>query len=532
MAYIDAVSPIVQGMLHGAQVGHLIRQSALQEEAMHRAEFQQQRENEIQDITLQQKLLNSSRPVDEAGTVADTATFDPLPGTIGGAPIEGKIQRKAESGRTVKYGGRSYELMTPEEQMDRELKATLKEKTATGGLHNTQALDLLRQQTEFSNENTIAQERRKRTEFGLDVPNPYNPTGPKIRALPTEASELARLETAVHPKESEQDKERRELKDNAPALLSSVDQLTSDPRARLILKAAVNAHIQAGNRNGALETIRQFATAEAKGTDSDLQTAKIAAAAAAGAARATAAAGNPEETSSVAHAIANYQMPAPTLSRSGQNKALMAKVLEINPAYDASTFPTRSKLQAAYASGKESQAITSNNTAIGHLGTLYDAAEKLDNSAFRKYNSFSNWLLEQKGSDQVKPFMVARDAVSEELAKALKGGVATGEEVAKWERNINSADSPAQLKAAIRTITELMGSRLHALQDTYEAGMGKPPATPFIRERSQKILEKMAAAPAAGSGYKQTATGPDGHKLGTNDNGKTWFDLQTGKKVE
>lgn len=32
--------------------------------------------------------------------------------------------------------------------------------------------------------------------------------------------------------------------------------------------------------------------------------------------------------------------------------------------------------------------------------------------------------------------------------------------------------------------------------------------------------------------YRQTATGPGGHKIGSNDNGQTWYDVQTGQKVQ
>lgn len=32
--------------------------------------------------------------------------------------------------------------------------------------------------------------------------------------------------------------------------------------------------------------------------------------------------------------------------------------------------------------------------------------------------------------------------------------------------------------------------------------------------------------------FKQTATGPNGHKIGSNDDGKTWMDVQTGKPVQ
>lgn len=40
-----------------------------------------------------------------------------------------------------------------------------------------------------------------------------------------------------------------------------------------------------------------------------------------------------------------------------------------------------------------------------------------------------------------------------------------------------------------------------------------------------------SGAPSTGGSYKQTASGPGGHKIGSNDNGNTWFDVQTGKKL-
>jgi hypothetical protein len=41
----------------------------------------------------------------------------------------------------------------------------------------------------------------------------------------------------------------------------------------------------------------------------------------------------------------------------------------------------------------------------------------------------------------------------------------------------------------------------------------------------------MRGLPENPSSYSHTATGPNGHKIGTND-GKTWFDVQTGKQIQ
>lgn len=50
-------------------------------------------------------------------------------------------------------------------------------------------------------------------------------------------------------------------------------------------------------------------------------------------------------------------------------------------------------------------------------------------------------------------------------------------------------------------------------------------------EREAKPRGNEGEQPAAPSSYSQTATGPNGHKIGSND-GATWFDVGTGKKVE
>lgn len=208
----------------------------------------------------------------------------------------------------------------------------------------------------------------------------------------------------------------------------------------------------------------------------------------------------PEKFRGQVQAITEYRSPMPAMGRNNPfSQELSFWVNKVNPTYDGTQFAARNKTQGAFASGKEAASITSFNTAIGHLGSLYDAAEKLGNADFRGYNTFSNWLSKQSGKDTVKPFELAHIAVSEELAKALKGGVAAQGEVARWEKAINDADSPQQLRTAIRTITELLASRINALEDQYKDAMGRPPSSPFIREKSRKVLEKIGGGAGGGA---------------------------------
>ncbi len=137
---------VVQGMLQGHQVAHMIRQEAMQQEAMARQKFQQDRNNQIQDIGLQAQLMSAGRPVDASGAVTESGNLGAIAGPTGGQARaamptgEGQsyeFQRKADASRRVKYktaNGETldYELKTPEEQGQMALKAKLAEANVLG----------------------------------------------------------------------------------------------------------------------------------------------------------------------------------------------------------------------------------------------------------------------------------------------------------------------------------------------------------------------------------------------------------------
>ncbi len=141
--------------------------------------------------------------------------------------------------------------------------------------------------------------------------------------------------------------------------------------------------------------------------------------------------------------------------------------------YDPSATDQRYGLRNSFTSGKDAANVTSLNTVIGHLGTLDTAADQLDNSAFKGYNSFGNWLSRQAGDPQTAPFRTARRAVSSELSTALKGGVASEAEVKGWQDEIDASDSPKTLHSTIATVGSLIGSRIKQQEQKYSDGMGQ-----------------------------------------------------------
>lgn len=161
----------------------------------------------------------------------------------------------------------------------------------------------------------------------------------------------------------------------------------------------------------------------------------------------------------------------------------------IDPTYDETQYGTRSAIKKDFNSGKSAQNIRSLNTAVGHLQTLSDAGTKLENASLPVWNKIANLGITAVGDSRVVAFNTAATAVESELASVFKGMGATDQEIKAWRENINSSQSPAQMKGAIDTAIELMGSRLQALTNQYEIGIGKPKDFRILSNNSRQILE-------------------------------------------
>jgi hypothetical protein len=210
--------------------------------------------------------------------------------------------------------------------------------------------------------------------------------------------------------------------------------------------------------------------------------------------------------------VLNYEKPLPPMGRNNPtNQAInywVSRVGAADPAtgrgaYNAGEFPARSAYMRSLSgtgAGTVGSQIIANNTMIAHAEKLWDSADKLNNSTFRKYNTFANFLKSEAGSDFAKPFQIARLGVAEELGKLLKGGVATKEEVDHWLQLIDSSDSPAALKTSVRTILEMAHGRIQALEDNHERVMGVAPPNSFVSPRAQKVVDRIMGTGGQGAG--------------------------------
>lgn len=231
-----------------------------------------------------------------------------------------------------------------------------------------------------------------------------------------------------------------------------------------------------------------------------------------------------------AAAIANYQLAPPSISRGGPGAMVMRKVLAINPDYNAQDWAAQGALLKNFTSGKTADQLRSLNTALGHVGMLTDAIDALKNGNVQVLNSIANRFGAATGSTPATVFQAIVNKVGPEVAAAY--GIATGAERDVAKDDFNPKMSPDQLMNNAKTTAKLLGSKIEAAQKQWKDVFKNRPFEPLSPEGA-RVMQKLgvggppANAPAS---FSITATGADGHKIGSND-GKTWFDVQSGKKL-
>ncbi|WP_296946811.1 hypothetical protein [uncultured Massilia sp.] len=155
-----------------------------------------------------------------------------------------------------------------------------------------------------------------------------------------------------------------------------------------------------------------------------------------------------------------------------------------------------------FATGKAGNSIRSFNVGISHLDTLGQLADALGNKDTQAVNRIGNYFAMQTGLAAPTNFQGAKKIVGDEIVKAIVGaggGVADREEAG---RIIDAANSPAQLKGAIKTVQELMVGQLGGLEQQYRTTTGRSDFDKYLSPRAIEIRRShdgsVHAAPSGG----------------------------------
>ena len=202
------------------------------------------------------------------------------------------------------------------------------------------------------------------------------------------------------------------------------------------------------------------------------------------------------ELSTLIKGIANYSInpsSVPTRNYRGVGGLTQSQVLTLvsqyDPTFEQGQYNARQALQTNFKSGKYSQNINALNTAIGHIVDLSDNS-KIGNWGLPSYNLLKNTVESALGMGQIGKAKLNISAATGELATVFKSAGATDQEI----KNLGTVDvnsSPDQFKNYIEVATQLLSSRLDALNETYSSGMGKSPDKSFLSPTSQESLLKL-----------------------------------------
>lgn len=173
-----------------------------------------------------------------------------------------------------------------------------------------------------------------------------------------------------------------------------------------------------------------------------------------------------------AYAEGRQPLPAGFALKTPYFQTLMRYITQYDPSFDAVNFNARSKTRNDFTSGKSAQSINALNTVIGHLQTLSDSADALNNGNYPTLNSIENTFLNATGDPRIKQFDTTKKAVVDELTRVWRGSGGSEGDIKTWSDQINSANSPAQLHTVIGQLGELLQSKINSLAETYKQGMG------------------------------------------------------------
>jgi hypothetical protein len=188
-----------------------------------------------------------------------------------------------------------------------------------------------------------------------------------------------------------------------------------------------------------------------------------------------------------AQAIASYSISPPGL-RDKNRYSILAKVMEINPQWNENEYRTEGANMRYWTSGQGTKQIQSYNTISGHLDSLEEYANALNNKNVRLANAAFNKLQTAFGSDKVTNYDTAKQIVAGELVKAITatgGGVRDRLEA---EENFKAANTPEQLQGAINVAKDLIKQRLNASKTAYEFGTKRKDFDSMLTDETKKMF--------------------------------------------
>jgi hypothetical protein len=176
---------------------------------------------------------------------------------------------------------------------------------------------------------------------------------------------------------------------------------------------------------------------------------------------------------------------------------------EMGVPWDENMGKIRQKTRQDFLTGTAGKNVRSLNTAIGHLKSLKDGFDELNNSGIPIVNKPWNFIKKQfAGNPAVTKVETSINAVAGELASVFKNTSGTDQEIESWKKTFNENMSPAQADAFIKKGIELMGTRIDTLNQQWNSAFEGIPENKLdvLNPKSKQILNGMGFTQYTGGG--------------------------------
>jgi hypothetical protein len=181
----------------------------------------------------------------------------------------------------------------------------------------------------------------------------------------------------------------------------------------------------------------------------------------------------PEGTKALIRAVAQGRAQIPGgFGGAGLRTEFLALVTRFDPTFDVANPAARIQVRKDYTSGDAAKQVTALNTLMGHFDILGQAQDALKNGNVKAFNWLANSIMTQLGEPETNDYEVVADAVAKEATKVWRGTGGSESDIERYLKAFDSSNGPKIQSGAAADLAQLVESRLHALSDRYETGMG------------------------------------------------------------
>jgi hypothetical protein len=190
-------------------------------------------------------------------------------------------------------------------------------------------------------------------------------------------------------------------------------------------------------------------------------------------------------------------------------QSMIAAAKNYDPTFDAANWSGRVAGVKDFSAGKSSEMVRSANQTLHHVGALLDSMDALNNGNYPLLNRIENAGSEAMGSGAQGSFRANAHAVADEMAKVFKGAGISDSEIHAWEQNLNENMSPAQQRAQVAKLRDLLQGSLQALEEKRVNSIGQIAADKqgsLIKPEGQRVLKRIQDWISKGTGAAQGAS--------------------------